>query len=435
MILNKMQKLGLALLSGLLLMLSFPETGGQTYLSFIAFIPLLLIEQSVFEQRHRSRKVFVYAYLSFFVFNIGTTWWIWNASEGGAIMAFVFNSLLMSIFFQFYHWIKKWLGFKVGMFAFLVSWISFEYFHFSWELSWPWLNLGNVFASQISWIQWYEFTGILGGTLWILLLNVLLFQLLLIFIKRKKTSVIHLSIAFTLLLLPILLSSLIQTNIPSKISKKVLVLQPNIDPYGEKFTVPVSEQVDRLIGLVPKHKKFDYIFAPETAITLNILEDQFALEPSCKKIIELSEQTNSNILIGASTVSIFKNKNSRASRKLEGGPGFIEFYNTAVQIEPSQKPSFSHKSKLVLGVEKLPFSDIFPFIEQLSIDNGGTSGTLGIEKEPKVLGSKVQIAPVICYESIYGDFVRSQCAKGASLIGVITNDGWWGDTPGYKQHL
>jgi apolipoprotein N-acyltransferase len=77
-----------------------------------------------------------------------------------------------------------------------------------------------------------------------------------------------------------------------------------------------------------------------------------------------------------------------------------------------------------------------PFLEELSINNGGTSGTLGIEKEPKVLSTaKIKFAPSICYESIYGEFIGTQCKKGAQVIFIITNDGWWGNTPGYKQHM
>ena len=45
------------------------------------------------------------------------------------------------------------------------------------------------------------------------------------------------------------------------------------------------------------------------------------------------------------------------------------------------------------------------------------------------------IAPAICYESIYGEFMGRYVDKGASLICIITNDGWWGNTPGYKQHM
>ena len=99
-------------------------------------------------------------------------------------------------------------------------------------------------------------------------------------------------------------------------------------------------------------------------------------------------------------------------------------------------PSFVHKSKLVPGAEIIPFSDIFPFLEDWSIQSGGPSGSLGVEKEPMIFKTnRFNFAPVICYESVYGEWVTEQCRKGAELICVATNDGWWGDTPGYKQHM
>jgi apolipoprotein N-acyltransferase len=71
------------------------------------------------------------------------------------------------------------------------------------------------------------------------------------------------------------------------------------------------------------------------------------------------------------------------------------------------------------------------------INIGGTSGSLGVQAEPENFtgpgGAKV--APVICYESVFGEYVSKYVQKGAQLIFIITNDGWWRNTPGYKQHL
>jgi apolipoprotein N-acyltransferase len=90
----------------------------------------------------------------------------------------------------------------------------------------------------------------------------------------------------------------------------------------------------------------------------------------------------------------------------------------------------------VPGAEIIPFSSYLPFLEKLALSNGGTSGTLGVEDSPKIFKTqKTSIAPVICYESIYGEFTANQVRQGAELLCVLTNDGWWGDTPGYKQHF
>ena len=136
------------------------------------------MEHSIFESKDKSRKVFTYAYLTFIVFNIGTTWWIWNASVGGAIMAFTMNSLVMTVFFQLFHITKKITGKKIGMISFVLYWIAFEYIHYQWELSHPWLTLGNFFANNPYLIQWYSITGVLGGSLWVLSLNLLGFSLI-----------------------------------------------------------------------------------------------------------------------------------------------------------------------------------------------------------------------------------------------------------------
>ncbi|MBI3235561.1 MAG: apolipoprotein N-acyltransferase [Bacteroidetes bacterium] len=120
----------------------------------------------------------------------------------------------------------------------------------------------------------------------------------------------------------------------------------------------------------------------------------------------------------------------------QGNGQFADFYNTAIYIANAKPTQIYHKSKLVPGVEKMPFPYLLKFLEKYSINNGGISGSLGVDAEPKVMmGNQAKVGPVICYESVYGDYVREYANKGANLISIITNDGWWGNTDGYKQHL
>jgi len=86
----------------------------------------------------------------------------------------------------------------------------------------------------------------------------------------------------------------------------------------------------------------------------------------------------------------------------------------------------------------LPYPEYLGFLNKIAIDLGGTTGSLGTQKERSVFKNKLNkavVGPVICYESIYGQFVTGYIKKGANCLFVITNDGWWGDTPGYVQHL
>jgi apolipoprotein N-acyltransferase len=440
---TRKQRFLFSILSGILMVISFPFTGSLTPLIFISWVPLLLVEESISKNNFRSGKVFIHAYVTFLIYNIGTTWWIWNASAGGALMAFILNTLLMAIAFFVFHFIKKKVSKKSGFLFLPLTWIAFEYLHYYWELSWPWLSLGNTFSIRTTWIQWYEYTGSLGGTLWVLAVNLLVTSLIINYFFKKQTlkTLQKMLLGLTLILvLPILLSIYLYTSYEEeKRPIEVVLLQPNIDPYNEKFTASLESQLDKIFDLADTKvtNKTSIVIAPETAISWSFYEEDLKRLPFYPNLLKRkSNWNNAAFLTGASTVRFFETKHSRASRPMNGGPGFIERYNSSLLLDETNQSSFLHKSKLVLGVEKLPFSDWLPFLEELSIENGGTSGTLGIEEEPQVLHTdKFVFAPLICYESIYGEFNSEQVKKGAEVIFVITNDGWWGDTPGYKQHM
>lgn len=433
----------LSIVSGVFLVLSFPEIGNLPFFAFFSFIPLLFIEKEIYDNSYRSSNLFIHSYITFFLYNVGTTWWIWNASAGGAIFAFILNALIMATTFQLFHFTKKRIGKFEGYISLILFWIAFEYIHYQWELSWPWLNLGNIFANSVKIIQWYSITGVLGGTLWVLILNLLGFFIVnKIFIDKKKINDLYflLGTYLALIIFPILVSIYLYNNSADEgVNTDIIVSQPNVDPYNEKFVGSIENQLDKICDLVDKKatNETDFVLAPETALPFTFYEDEVDRIIYYHYLVERKAVwENASLVIGASTKRFFKYKKSRASRKLYDGPGFEEFYNSSMLVDFHNKPSFVHKSKLVLGVEKIPFSNIFPWLEELSIDNGGASGTLGIEEYAQVMRShKMIFAPVVCYESVYGNFIAEQCRKGAQLIFIITNDGWWGNTPGHRQHF
>ena len=237
MVFSKLQRYGLSILSGLLLTLSFPYSGSITPLIFIAWIPLLLVENNLSEKKNSGFHLFIHAYLSFLIYNLGSTWWVSNSTMIGGVFAFIFNSLLMSLAFILYHYLRKRFSFSYSLFFFPIVWVAFEFCHFNWELSWPWLTMGNVFSDSPSWIQWYEYTGTLGGSLWVLLINSLFFKLLLGWKSEcDKKIMLRLSVASGMVLVvPLVLSfCLMQTSYSSEKKMRILSVQPNIDPYNEK---------------------------------------------------------------------------------------------------------------------------------------------------------------------------------------------------------
>lgn len=437
-------KIGLSVLSGIILSISWPEIGGLFPLVFIAFIPLLFLEHQITKEKLSVLKTFSFSYITFFVFNVITTWWIWYATNAGAVMAILANSFLMSIFFQIFHFTKKILGEKEGYISFVIYLLAFEWIHYNWELSWPWLSYGNVFANIPNIVQWYEFTGVSGGTLWILLVNVGLFKIIRGYINNGKVKTTQLIYSTLLLFLPITLSIVnvvsSDLDVVSELPKlKVVIAQPNIDAF-EKFdgTYSSEEQIEILLESIEPNmsSEVDLIIAPETAIAFSIneigIENSFEIE-MLKEY--LKKYPNTAFLIGASTKIYSKEKLSSASFLQKNG-FYRENYNTAILISNNEPLQLYHKSKLVIGVEKIPFSWIFNHFEGLAVSLGGTEGTLGIEEEAKNLSFKgFELAPMICYESIYGDYVGDFSVKGADFLTIITNDGWWKNTPGHRQHL
>jgi apolipoprotein N-acyltransferase len=442
--LTRIQRYLLSILSGILMVLSFPYTGSLTFLAFIAWVPLLLVEDTISLQRYKSGKVLIHAYITFLIYNVGTTWWIWNADSDGAKMAFILNALLMTVAFQLFHFIKKRLGNKIGYFSFIVVWIGFEFLHYNWELSWPWLTLGNIFSITPSWIQWYEFTGVLGGSLWLLIVNFLLFRLIqnpISTSSEKRFSPKKIAIPVVVILFPLSLSFwMYYTHQDEGISKEIVIIQPNIDPYEKFSTIGPEQQLQRICDLAEQTitNRTQFVIAPETAIVRPF--DEAVVDYALGYEILRDRMMNwgeTNLFLGASTEKRFDKKNSRASKKDPfGGTGYIEYYNSSLIMSPTITPEIIHKSKLVLGAEKVPFSHWLPFLEELSIDFGGTSGTLGVEPEPRnSIKGAFSFTPSICYESVYGEFTAYQTRLGSKAIFIITNDGWWDDTPGYKQHF
>ncbi len=432
-------KLILAGLASLFLWLSWPA-GGFAPLLFIAFVPLLWIENYFIENPHLKKKeLFGLNYLSMLLWNAFSTWWVCNASFGGGIFAIMANSLFMAIILQLFHFTNSKVKNNFAYVTLPIYWIAFECLHLHWEASWPWLTLGNGFAAVASWVQWYEFTGVLGGSMWIWLVNILIFLALKQQPSQKKIKTYYPALV---IILPLAFSLARYYSYSEKMAPvNIVVTQPNIDPYNEKFSgLSNEEQLIRILQLanLEVNDSTDYVLAPETAIPYSMWEDELNDYHEIKLIQHfLGARPRLKILIGASTNKAYPNgEKSITARKLKSKDVYYDSYNTALYFEKDKSIQLFHKSKLVPGVEKMPYPQLFGFLQNLAIDMGGTSGSLGVQDEPSVFSSSIgKVAPVICYESVYGEYVAEYILKGAQWIAIVTNDGWWGNSPGYRQHV
>ncbi len=376
------------------------------------------------------------------VWNIATTWWIWNASPPGAVGAFLANSLIMCLPWLGFKIAKKWLGERIGYVALIAFWMCFEYVHLQdWGLSWPWLTLGNAFATHPEWVQWYEYSGTSGGTLWILLINIFLF----LHIKNnfnKKSSKTYKSLltGILLLILPIAFSmfSSIHKKVPGTYSN-IVIVQPNIDPYEKISEVAGSfeGQLQKLITISEQKTDSNTVLIvwPETALYTASRMDEASLKEY--HFLDplwsfLKRYPDASLFTGIESFRMF-NAKTKYSEEFNGQ--HYESYNGSVVLDSSGAQSFYHKSMLVPGVETLPW--FLKFIDKWFEKFGGTTAGYARQTERTVLHAKsgFNIAPSICYESIYGEFMSKYVRNGANLICIITNDGWWKKTPGHKQHM
>jgi apolipoprotein N-acyltransferase len=413
---------------------------------FVGLVPLLLLEQKIRrEQANTHLWVFVYTWISLLLWNIATVWWIWNASAGGAMAAFVINSLPLVLPFLLYHRRNQTNG-KENVMYFVACWMCAEYLQFHWDLAFPWLLLGNVFSYLPQVAQWYELTGLLGGTLWVLLVNVQIFQLyqtwpLLNPMEKRK---LVLNKVFLYLLTPLFLSFYLLANLPnaSKQSADIIVVQPNLDPYSEKFGgIDPQVQLNGMLQLAEQKldSSVQYLLLPETALQGGIQENWLADDVLIKQLQNfLLKYPFLTVISGMDSYRIYQEGEAKTltARKFKNSEGYYDAYNAAVEISNNKPLEVYHKSKLVPGVEKMPYPQLFGFIEKYAINLGGTAGSLAADGEAKVFNShKLGLAPIICYESVFPDFTASYVRKGADILCILTNDGWWGNTPGYKQHF
>lgn len=445
---TKKHLLLISLLSGIILSLAWPRNGFPA-LAFLGFIPFLLIEDHISKHRKDFHRfaILVYTYPGFLLWNVLTTYWIWNSTEIGSIGAFLANAFFMAVVFNLYSYTKKHVyGQNHGYFILPLYWISFEYWHLNWDMSWPWLNLGNVFASYPSWVQWYEYTGAFGGTLWVLILNIVIYRLILLGWNKGslKDKAIWGSASGILLFVPLIISLYTYNSYEEEYRPvEVIVTQANINPYTEQYNLPPREIIDRNIKLAGEliTDQTEFVVSPESSIQEPIWEHNYNASPSLREIRRfIADYPKLTFIIGASTFKeYFEGEEiSYTARKFRDSDGFYDAYNTVFFIDNAGDYEVYHKSKLTPGVEKMPFPRYLGFLENFAIDLGGTVGSLGTDDIRKVFVSHVdslRVSAVICYESVYGEFFARFARNGAELIFIVTNDGWWGNTPGHRQHF
>ena len=439
----------LAILSALLLSAAWP-INGFTFIIFGALIPLLFLENSIrlSDFKRKGLLVFGYSYLTFLLWNLLITWWLINSSLIGMLFANICNSFFYAIVFTCFSWAKTRLPNRSAYLFLIALWLAFEKLHLSWDFSWTWLNLGNVFSENIYWIQWYEYTGVFGGSLWVLVINVWLFNVF----KNHNTILGYKPLArkmiapLIFIALPITFSLYLYEKVEEGSEDiKVLLLQPNIDPYNTKYSLTNSSFIDLWKKQVQPFysDSLDYILSPETYFAEGYGEEFREFNGS--KLHEELQQELAKIpltqyITGIQFYDLYSQEKapSLTANLIRKGL-WADYYNSALAEQSNEIFQIYHKSKLVVGVENMPFKSVLkPLLGDVLLDFGGTVASRVTQKKRDVFShtnSKLKAAPIICWESIFGEFVTGYVNEGATFLAVISNDAWWGETPGHKQLL
>jgi apolipoprotein N-acyltransferase len=445
----------LAMFSGLLLWVAWPPTPYTPCLLFFGLVPMLIALENIIQGEHtrKGKKIFQTAFLGFFIWNTLSIYWVYNSLKiVGEIVAvpislipYSLGPLLMATACWLYFKLRQHLNRNISLALLVCLWIGYEYLHQTWDLKFPWMTLGNGFAVMHQWVQWYEYTGVYGGTVWIWASNIFIFLIYsgLREAQPAKARLKLISILVVVLILPLAFSLFrYYTYAEVKNPANIVAVQPNIDPYAKITSVPVTEQVNSLIRLSDSigQANTEFFLWPETAVFDDrpINEDKIRTNAYYLQIQTfLNKYKNGNVLTGIETMKIYNSDLTPSAQPMEGGNQYYDVFNAAMNVENSAEVQFYHKSKLVPGAESLPFGDALAFLKPVFAHLGGATGSYGSQKEPSVFYSQSGIgaAPVICYESIWGGYVAQYVHKGAQFIAIITNDGWWENTSGKDQHL
>jgi len=414
----------LSLLSGVLLVFSFPKFG-VGLIAWIAFVPLLLALQAT----DKPLKAALWGFLTGIVFHIGLLYWIAQVivmygylplyiGISAMILLSSFLSLYFSIFSAALVFLRR-RGFSEVVSAPLL-WSCLEFVKSHLFTGFPWENLAYSQYKYLSIIQFTDITGIYGLSFVIVFFNVLIFNM--ISHRQHKKNIVTETLAGCMILALLIgygTFSLNRVNSELKRAEamEVSLIQGNID-QNIKWNPQYQEEsveIYKNMSLVKAPVGRGLIVWPETA-TPFFFQEKFDLSTTVHKIPRLTSDW-----------------------LLFGSPSYVEegtrtFYmNSAFLLSPDGKVAGKYdKVHLVPYGEYVPLRNYFPFINKLVAGIGDFRKGEG--NIPLRLGNH-SLGILICYEGIFPELSRAYKQKDTKLLVNITNDAWFGRTSAPYQHL
>ena len=165
----------------------------------------------------------------------------------------------------------------------------------------------------------------------------------------------------------------------------------NIDPYSSKYNFTNSQFLTQFSEQVKPYltEKTDYVLSPETYFAEGYGEklDGFDQTKFYQKMLrKFGDYPNVQWVTGIQFYDLYKQNKppSISANKLRDGI-WVDYYNSALAIQYRKEAQVYHKSKLVVGVENMPFKTLLkPLLGDVLLDLGGTVASRVTQKNRSV---------------------------------------------------
>lgn len=398
--------------------LSRSNIGLLNLFSFVVFIPLFIIVEG--NKRYKYLLFYVLVVIGYFVS------FSWFLNVIGLLRFSLFVSINSLFFILPFLTIVTRTHYRWILFA--TSFLGLEYLQLNSDLSMPLNILGNNLLEYPSLIQWYEFSGVLGGSLLIIVVNICLY--LMLCGKAVRFLGFTLIVIFTTLLLAT--HSLRSRLVLSQNEQKFKLVNTYFPCEDTKYELRSEEMRDSLVTITNSVEKINSVNSitvwPETSMTA-LIEEQVLIDKDPFNFNESLDLRNNTLIFGCFTTQHFYSEEEYGF-PLNKGDFKNEWYRlyNSVAIKNSRSTEITNKKKLVPFNEGLPFQRLLvDYILPLY------SGKFRFSKGKDLNCFETQylkIAPLICYETFFGNFTRRYTQKGADVIVNILNEGWYNNKRG-----
>ncbi len=452
-------KVFLSITSGVMLGFAFPPSP-YGILACFGLVPLLV----VLDETARTKSALGYVYTGMLVFHMITLNWTGGYAHlndpymaiAGAVTMTV-HPLFYFIPFGLFLFVRRRAGKLAALVGLPFFWVGYEYSHTLSEWSFPWLTLGNTQSYDLARIQIVSSTGVIGLSFWILVLNVLAY----VFLQSLREEGSHVLRAknvglllalIGLYFLPALYGMKVLRAAPpmdhavptSEMGKQKLVtvgmIQSNVDPW-EKWKQTGMEIIElymRMTDSLVKHAspKPDLVLWPETAMPYYIFVPKN--RPMLSFVRSRIEDLGVPVLFGLPHAVYYDDttKAPPSAKRIEATGERYDAFNSTAFIQPGvEEVPWYGKMKMVPIAERVPYADAFYFLDFLRWGVGIGGWQIGRDTvifQEKKTGTK--FCSLICYESVYPEFVAEFVKRGAEFIAIVTIDSWWDRMSGAYQH-